>query len=141
MSVRALRNAQGKGDRLTQGNSTVMKDVIVKGKITAQSGVTTDSSGSVLTGLKLIQQVIDFGAIGSGVTTIVHTPYTSGAAALIGSGDYLIALTQPVESGATIIGIPAASGGTISVKYNNETASDPAAQAYTFAVVKGNVIS
>lgn len=138
------------GDQIVQGDLTVDSGVITTTisattiSAGANSNLKVGGSGANFTALNVIRQVIDYTAINSGnLSLAVHTPFTSGVATLIGSGDYIVPLSQPAESGVTLLPAVAASAATISVRYvqTSLAAIDPAAQEYRFLVIRGTVLS
>lgn len=121
-----------------QANARKDGDVVFNGQITVNSGIKTYASGVVIPGMTVISQVIDFAAAGSGINGIpqLSFAFTSGPAGTIGSGDYIIPLTQPAESGFNIFPATATSADTITVNAIATAAINPAAGAFKFLVIK-----
>ena len=121
-----------------QKNSLKDGDRAIEGVLIVNSGLQIGASGLKLPVINVVSQVIDFAAAGSGINTqsSVSVAFTSGATGTISSGDYIIPLTQPAESGFMILPAQAATGDSITVNILSTAAINPAAQAFKFLILK-----
>ena len=127
-----------RNDADTAGGDFTANSVNTNSGITGTQRVGT--SGTVIRQLAVVTQFIDVGgALASGGSTIIETAFSSGAAGIIGSGDYTVPLTQSAETGYVLLPHQTTTGDSIrfevlSIGNGNV---NPAMQSYTFLVLRG----
>lgn len=120
----------------SQKNNVKDGDVIVGGKLTLNSGIQFGGSGITFPVITAVKQVVDLAQVASGIATTVEVAFTSGAAGIIGSGDYCIPLTRHANTGVLLFPAQTTTGDSLAFGYTNMSNVDPAAAAVTFLIVR-----
>jgi hypothetical protein len=121
-----------------QKNNTKDGDVVVNGKAFINSGVQFGGSGVTFGNITVVSQAVDLGATGSSVGTIVEVAYTSGAAGIIGSGDYCIPLNTNVGAASGLVLQPGqtTTGDSLAFSYANLSNANPPVLNLRFLILK-----
>lgn len=121
-----------------QKNNQKDGDFIINGKATANSGIQFGGSGITFGSITVVAQAVDLAATGSSVGSVVEVAFSSGAAGIIGSGDYCIPLnTNPaVGSGAILSPGQTTTGDSIAFGYANLTNANPPVLTIKFLILK-----